>query len=198
MNLKLILALVSIAVSVACTNQDATYEVLAGAGRLPCNRATYVVAPSGDFSYAQQVDIASAVGEISRISGLPLVWFGEVPYRPKTNPHTDNVIVQRADVVDPNGIRRPGWTRVPRADGSKGVVSIDPSQDVLPSPTAPSFNSGNTFRGLILHELMHIVGLRDMYDHDGGHPGLLMGFGQRKFNTLALGDQLGAKARGCN
>ena len=181
----LITLLIMIATASACSDR---YKMLGPeyGTTPPCDRPTYLVAHRGDFTPAQIADIASAGSEWGFWSKRTVVYMGEVDWKsgaPEQLPGT--IIVERDD-------RWVGYSLPGK------FVRIGPWMASWRSPSEPSYSSGATFRGAVLHELGHaLVGAEDLYNEPGGNPGVIMGKGYFTMNKLALGDIKAAQAGGC-
>lgn len=183
------LALAAIAV-LALAGCNANYKKLGPeyGATPPCDRPTYVVTPRGDFSDFQKQDIMSAAGEIGFWSNRQVFYMGDVDFRSGDPRQFVGTVVVERDSAIPTGYALPGkFVKLGNWISSWG------------SPSEPSYSIGyTTFRGGVLHEMLHaLVGAEDMYNEGDGNPGLIMGKGYLRFNKMALGDILAAKAGGC-
>lgn len=182
----------------ALTSCDTTWEDMTAWSYGPhCDRPTYYAIGVG-FSIGQQTDISSAVAEIRNASNIDIRFGGYVGWLAGSAQHpSDTLKIEKKAIPQGGGY---GWPGIGEDHFfAQGTVYINPSQDWRPAPSEPSYTGTvNTWRGLILHELLHgFTGIGDRGDNEDGHPGLIMGTGEHTFNKMAAGDLIGAVEKGC-
>lgn len=159
-----------------------------------CDRNMAVYYHDGDFNSAQVTDIQAAFTEIQAWMAAPMTFAGPAPWRWENAPWYSVTIEAR---TPPGGSAYGNIAFDSQHYFGKGTVQL--GSTVTPLPTGyTGYNTGNTFRGRVEHEMIHaLAGLGDLYDNDDGHPTLLMGNGYSQHSQAALGDIIGMIQKGC-
>lgn len=159
-----------------------------------CTTEVEVYYHDGDFNAEQIQDITNAFVEIQAWSHIPSRLMNATWWRWENAPWNTITIEAR---TPPAGSAYGNITLASDKYYGKGTVQLGSSIMTLPTGRS-GYNTGNTFRGRMEHELIHaFVGLGDLYNKDDGHPTLLMGNGYDDHSQAALGDLIGMVRKGC-